>query len=337
MSSSAVGKFVKNIKLTKFVLAVMNLPEKKILPEINPSQPLGYSYPLANEYFGAAARELLEEMAADGLFEKEFIAKEVGCPRDQSINLSLKRHCPRCDATNLNKEELLEHISCGYVGPESSFKERSCPKCKKKLAKVGVDYVKHGQQFVCQVCGHFFQEPVMKAICLRDKNVFLFAEAKEVNLYAYKMTKHLQDEITKVLDQQKFIRDKICELGFTVNSPARVKGRAGVEQEFFLTAESGRGFLKITVIVELLSNTEIKAADILTLYAKAIDINAHGILVGAVPRMSEEAKAIASSYNIAFVEGEDLISLTEKLVRKFAELVETPEERMLEILKPKAA
>jgi len=337
MSTSEVSKFVKNVKLTKFVLALMNLPEKKILPEINPSQPLGYVYPLANEYFGAEARKVLEEMAAAGLFEKEFVAKEVGCPRDQSINLSLKRHCPRCDATNINKEELLEHIPCGYIGPESSFKESTCPKCKKKLGKVGVDYVKHGEQYVCQACGHFFQEPVMKATCLRDKNVFLFSEAKEVNLYAYKMTKLLQDEITKALDQQRFIREKISELGFKVSSPAKVKGRSGVEQEFFLVAESGRGFLKLKVIVELLGNAEIKASDILTLYAKAIDINAYGSLVGAMPKMSEEAKAIATSYNIAFVEAEDLVSLTEKLVRRFAELVETPEERLLEILKPTAA
>lgn len=337
MACPAVSKFIKNVKLTKFILAVMNLPDKKIIPEQNPSQPQGYVYPLATEYFGSQARSVLEQMAADGLFEKELISKEIGCPRDGSINISLKRHCPQCNSTNISKKELIEHVPCGYIGPEDSFKEQICPKCHKKLEKVGVDYVKHGQQLVCGQCGHFFQEPVVKAVCAQDKNVFLLTEAKEVELYAYKITKLLQDEITKALDQQKYVRDKISELGFMPILPAKIKGRSGVEQEFFLVAQSGGGLLKVKIVIELLGNTEISANDILTLYAKAVDINAYGVLVGALPKMSAEAKAIARSYNIAYVEGEDLITVSDKLVRKFAELVEAPEERVLEILRPPAA
>lgn len=337
MASSAVSKFVRNVKLTKFVLAVINLPQRAVEPEVNPAQPLGYFYPIASDYFGPQAREVLEQLAEEGLLERELVSKELGCPKDGSINITVKRHCPRCNATNISKQELVEHVSCGYIGPEKSFQDNVCPKCKKKLEKIGVDYIKHGQQYVCAQCGHFFQEPVVKAVCHRDKNVFLFSEAREVNLYAYKVTKLLQDEITKALDQQRYIREKISELGFTVHSPAKIKGRSGIEQSFFLLAQSGRGFLKINVVVELVGNTEIGANDILTLYAKALDVNAYGVLVGALPKMSEEAKKVAASYNIAYVEGDNLITVSEKLVRKFAELVETPEERILEILKPPRA
>ncbi len=329
-----VEHFVQNIKLSKMVLRLMNEPELRLEPEINPTYPLGYRYPLAEEYLGRSARDQLEEMSKHGLLDKEFYSKELGCPKDHSINLSLKRHCPNCDSTNMVREELIEHVPCGLVAPESDFKEGKCPKCGRELKKLGVDYLKQGQKYVCQNCGKNFQEPVEKAMCLRDKHTFTLDEAVEVNLYSYKVTKLLEDEINKSIDQQKYMTDKLKELGFTIHSPGVLTGKSGVKHDFFMVASSGGGFMKVNIIIELLGDTEIGKDEVLSLYAKATDAQAQGVLLGAIPVLTDEARAIAESYQIAFVEAKELPSASEKMVRKFAELVETPEERITELFSP---
>lgn len=331
LMDESVNRFVKNIKLAKLMLKLIELPEKKIEPEINPAFPSGYRYEIAEEYLGKETKRELESLANDGLLERDFHSKELGCPKDGSINLSFKRHCPNCDSTNITKKELLEHVACGYIGPETEYKGGKCPKCGRDLGKLGVDHIKHGMQYVCQNCGNIFQTPVDKAICLRDKYSFPIAEAREVDLYSYKITKRLEEEISKAVDQQRYISEKLRELGFKVESPATLKGRSGVMHDFFMVATTGAGFLKTRILVELLGDGEINKDDVFGLYAKATDVSAYGALIGAVPKMTEEAKAVARSYKIAFVEDEDLPGVSEKMVRKFAELIETPEERMLEI------
>lgn len=126
----------------------------------------------------------------------------------------------------------------------------------------------------------------------------------------------------------------ISELGFKVDTPAKIRGRSGVEYDFFLIAMSGSGFLGVKIIVDIIAEAEVGANDILNLYGKAMDISANGILVGAVPSMSDDAKAIANSYNIVYVEGEDLPKISERLVKKFSELIGSPEERVASTFKP---
>jgi predicted RNA-binding Zn-ribbon protein involved in translation (DUF1610 family) len=329
--NESVNRLIKNIKLAKLMLRLIKLPDKKIEPESNPALPSGYRYPVAEEYLGKNIRDELEGMANEGLLEREFFSKELGCPKDGSINLSFKRHCPNCDSINISKKELIEHMACGYIGPESDYKNGKCPKCGRETGKLGVDYIKHGMQYVCQNCNNFFQDPVDKVVCFKDKYSFPIEDAREVEIYAYKITPLLEQEINKAVNQQKYIADKLQELGFKIESPATLKGRSGVAHDFFMVATSGAGFLKTRVLVELLGDGEITKNDVFNLYAKAMDVSAYGVLIGAIPRMTDDAKAIAKSYKIAFVEDDSLPEVSEKMVHKFAELIETPEEKMLEI------
>lgn len=327
-----VDRFVKNIKLAKLVMRMVKQTDPVIKPELNPTFPIGYRYSVAEDYLGKEARNELEKLADEGLLEREFFSKELGCPIDGSINLTVKRHCPNCNSTNFSRQELFEHSACGYIGPESEFMDGKCPKCGKELGQLGVNYVKHGQQFVCQNCGTFFQKPIDKVYCAKDSNQFLIEDAREIELYSYKVTRRLQEAIIKAVDQQRYISDKLTELGFKTDSPATLKGRSGITHDFFMTATTGAGFLKNTIIIELFGDTEVSKNDIFNIYAKAIDVGAYGALIAAIPKMNDEAKAVADSYKIAYVEAEDLPTASEKLVIKFAELIETPEERVLEII-----
>lgn len=327
----SVNKLVKNIKLAKLMLKLVKEPGARIDPEINSAFPGGYHYRIAEKYLGKSAEKELEVLADKGLLKREFFIKEISCPKDSSINLSYKRKCPNCKSTNLTKKELLEHLSCDYIGFNSDFKNDICPKCGRKLGKLGVDYVKHGMQYVCGNCQNFFNKPADIAVCLKDNFEFPIEEAKEVDLYSYKVTKKLEEEILKAVDQQRFISEKLKQLSFKVESSVSIRGRSGLLHDFFMIATTGIGLLKTRIIVELLGNGEITEHEIFNIFARATDIEAYGALIGAIPKMTDEAKAVADSYRIAYVEGEELSDISEKLVHKFAELIVTPEERMVEI------
>lgn len=326
-----ISRFVKNIKLAKLMLKLIQQSVKTIMPEINPAYSNGYRYGIAEDYLGSNARDELEKLADEGLLEREFYSKELGCPKDESINLSFKRQCPKCGSVDITKKELTKHVACGYMGTESDFKDEKCPKCGQELGKLGVNYIKHGMQYVCQNCKEFFQNPSDIAVCLKDRYSFPIENAKEIILYSYLITKQLEQEIIEAIDQQKYISSKLKELGFKTESPATLKGRSGVEHDFFMVATMGTGFLRIRILLELIGNGEVTKNDIFNFYAKAIDVGAYGALIGVIPQMTDEAKAISKSYKIAFVEGTDLSVISEKMIYKFAELIETPEERMLEV------
>lgn len=324
-----ISDFVKDVRLVKFVLRVMDLPDKTILLERQPGNPRGYAYPIADEYLDQNAETELEKLADNGFLERIFVAKEFGCPQCRTINLSLRLHCPNCDSTRIDRQDIVEHLACGFQGPQTAFTDERCPKCGQALGQLGVDYVRQGSQHVCAACNQIFQAPVQKLSCTRDNISFRVTDAPEINLFNYNLMPRLEEEINKAIDQQKYIAEKVRALGFKVESPAILTGRSGVRQEFHLSAVSGLGFAKTRIVIEFVGNGTVD--DVFGLYAKAVDVGAYGVLFAAMPGLSNDAKKVSDSYGMTYVEATDFSSAAERLVKKFAELVETPEERVLEI------
>lgn len=325
-----VAGFVQNIKLVKLVLRIMELPDKTIGFERLADRPEGYGYPLADDYLGPEAPAELARLGDEALLERVFITKEFGCPKCRSIDLSLHLHCPNCDGVKIGRQEIIEHVACGWQGAKSQAVDDRCPKCGDPLRKIGVDYVSQGAQFACENCGNVFQAPIQKLTCTRDHSNFTVTDAAEIPLYNYRLTTRLEDEINRAIDQQKYIQEKIKTMGFKTRSPAVITGHSGIEQQFYLAATSGIGFFKVLIVVELISNGSID--EILSLYAKALDVKANGVVIAAIPSLSEKSKQLAASYGMPLVEARDLSSAAERLVEKFGELVQSPEEELVESL-----
>jgi predicted RNA-binding Zn-ribbon protein involved in translation (DUF1610 family) len=301
------------------------------VPELSADSRYGYRYPIAEKYFGAQARDTLEEMANAGLLERHFYSKELSCPKCGSINVSMRFHCPKCDSTNIKRKKIIEHVVCGFVAPEEEFKEGKCPKCGRELKRMGVDYVEQGVQFQCQDCKDVFQTPVQKLYDPKDNESFLPLDAKEVSLFSYKVTTKLEEELQKALFQKDYISKKLTELGFAPTFPGTVKGKSGIVHEFFMTATAHIGFVKTKIVIDIMGNGRVSEEDILKLYARAVDSGAYGVLVVAVPSISPGARRVADTYGIAITEAPDFQAVGEALVKRFAELVETPEERMFKM------
>jgi hypothetical protein len=324
-------EFVRNVKLVRLILTVLENRDGVVMYERIPGSEKGYRYPLAEEYLGAEAEADLEQLADKGMLEREADAKELGCPRCGSIDLALRMHCPNCDSTNIEKAEVLEHLACGFHGPQAKFQDDTCPKCHQPIGQLGVDYVRQGLNYTCGACEELFQTPVQKLSCARENISFNVADAVEKRLYNYRITEKLKDEINKAVDQQKYIEEKITAFGFKAKSPAVLKGRSGITHQFFLVAAAGFGFVKTRIPIEILSDHEIGTEPVFGLYAKSVDVGAYGVLFAAIPKLSDDAKKVAESYGMVYVEADNLAMAAERLVGKFGELVETPEEQTLEI------
>jgi hypothetical protein len=317
----------------KFTERLLQDDSRACAPERVPGIKIGYRYPLAEEYLGKNARASLESLADKGLLEKEFHSRELSCPKCGSINLTLRLHCPKCDSQNISKRTMIEHVTCGYVGPEDEFKTQKCPKCGKPLKQIGVDHVKQGLMHSCRDCKHIFQTPVEKLKCANDETVFDKADVAELVLYSYKVTRALEEEVNRALNQRRYIAQKLETLGFKTVCPAIEKGKSGVQQQFYMIAMSGMGFLKVKVVIEILGgDTEISPNDLFSLYARATDVGAYGLLVAAIPGFSQDAKGVAETYGIAYVEAQDLQTAADGIVSKIGELVEAPEEKMMQVL-----
>lgn len=329
--SKIAKDFTKYVKLTAFTKRLLETPEKTIKAERDPASEAGYSYPMADRFFGTETPEALSEMAEIGLLERKLQSRELGCPVDVSLNVTLRQYCPKCDSSEFTNEEIIEHLVDGYIGPKSDFVNNVCPKDNKPLKQLGVDYVKHGRKYVCAKCREIFQEPVLKMICINDGTIFKPEEAKYIDLYSYTGTNKLEEETNKILYQQKYISDKLKGLGFNVASPGYLTGKSGIQHDFFIVASSGIGLLKTKVVIEVLTAKEVDENEVFATYTKAADVKANGILIAAIPKFSSQAKKVAETYDIATTESHDFPSASEQIVEKFKELMTSPAEEALSL------
>lgn len=331
--TAEITEFVRNVKLVKFTERLLEAKDGTCPPERAPATTMGYRYPLAEEHLGKNARETLERLTDKGFLERQFFSRDLGCPKCGSIHLTLNFHCPNCNSQNISKRNMLEHVTCGFVGPEDEFKGQKCPKCGKPAKQIGVDFVRQGVMYSCSECKHVFQTPVEKLKCANDLTSFDKADAIEVILYSYKLARPLEDEINKALYQKKYIAEKLHGLGFKTLSPAIERGKSGIQQQFYMVAVAGMGFMKTKVVIEILGgDIEVSSNDVFVLYAKAVDVGAYGVILAAIPGLSADAKGVAETYGIAHVEAQDLQTAAVGIVNKISELVEAPEERVLQVV-----
>jgi predicted RNA-binding Zn-ribbon protein involved in translation (DUF1610 family) len=300
---------------------------KVITPERSTSNPMGYRYPIAEEYFGEGAKDHLDILVEEGLMVRDFHQRELGCPKCGSINLIIRFLCPKCGGTKIVKGEIIEHWPCGYVGTETEFKDGKCPKCKKKLGKIGVEHRKLGPMYKCSDCGEAFQTPTDRLNCANCEKDFPKEEAAEVILYAYRITPKLEEDLEAALYQKNHLVEKLVDMGFNIEPETGVYGKSGLKHEFYIVASQGKGKLKLKLVIDLLSAAqEVPANDVFQLQAKALDLEAHGIILVGIPKFSEEAKKLMTHYGIAYVETQTLQNSADATIQKIEELTQASDK-----------
>lgn len=98
--------------------------------------------------------------------------------------------CPKCNSSDLRHESMLHHFRCANVSPESTyFKDGAlvCPKCRRTLRHIGVDYDRPASVFTCS-CGNTFLHSAMKVVCTNCGNQGSPEELTPIDIYEYRLT-----------------------------------------------------------------------------------------------------------------------------------------------------
>lgn len=293
--------------------------------EINPVVDLmsktGYSYPSVNGLLGADDTQIiwtLESLAESNILEKQFSQTLFSCPKCGAFIIQLCIRCPKCDCNQLTRCRVLEHFACACVGPEETFvteKGYFCPKCRKELRAIGVDYRSLGIHYKCQRCGGLSSAPTEEYHCLKCQVYFPKYEANEVSLYSYKLNELGKERIEAEIKPKEQLVDALSKAGYDVRSPAKVMGGSTVEHELDVYAIKDSSALGHKLAIDIAFNEkEVSAVEVLRLHAKAFDIGATDSILIAIPKIASEAIPLAIQYNVRVIEAKHLDMAVEELL-----------------------
>ncbi|HHT9120394.1 MAG TPA: diguanylate cyclase [Candidatus Hypogeohydataceae bacterium YC41] len=147
-------------------------------PVRNLASSLGYSYPLVQLLLDVLPGNevgLIEGLEETLMLKGELLDKVNLCPFCGHFQINFREVCPDCHSMKIEEEATIHHYRCAYVGKEKEFREGSelrCPKCRKELRHIGVDYERPIENFWCSACGSNFSEGIVECLCLNCGKIF---------------------------------------------------------------------------------------------------------------------------------------------------------------------
>jgi len=284
-------------------------------------QQVGYRYPVVETMVEDASQvePFLSKLHSAGILERRLYDKTIFCPNCGSAAVSFHYCCPFCKSFDIRKSSLIEHVKCGYMDVEESFRKGDkyvCPKCHLELKKVDVDYRRAGVWCTCKDCTKSFDIPVPEHFCRNCNAISSFEEAVIRDVYSYTLKESVREEASASWFLIAPIRNFLIEEGLKVESPAFLKGKSGTNHSFDILASRADAPQK-PIVIDLAKATAdiVSEQPVIALFAKIFDVSPDKAYLIAIPRLSENAKKMADLYHIDTVEAEN----PEEAVRAFKE------------------
>jgi len=268
--------------------------------------------------------EILDFLFARGLLTRECYESEILCPACGSSSLKDKYTCLSCHSSRIETGEMIEHYSCGNVDFEVKFikeEELRCPKCRKELKLIGTDYRRIEKLFRCNDCGKASSIPGIAHVCQNCGTVTTPEKTRLHILYEYRINEEKRTEIDFLAGTYSPLIEFLEKKGFKIESPAFVKGKSGIEHPFDITAEVGgnRTLLDVRTDKESVSETEV-----MTFFAKIMDVAYWEAILIAVPRASEYARRLTRQYKISLVEGGNVDEILVSIAARYLDRPAAP-------------
>jgi diguanylate cyclase (GGDEF)-like protein len=165
-----------------------------LAPQSQLDSSCGHSYPAAREIFECKPGEetaALEHLAEGGYLTRQFFDTIHLCAFCSHWALNFRELCPQCKSSNLKTVDLIHHYRCSYVGPCGEFRKgvrMECPKCKRDLRHIGIDYEQPASNYQCGSCAHVFTDARVSCRCLSCGQLFGVERATVRTLYAYRLS-----------------------------------------------------------------------------------------------------------------------------------------------------
>lgn len=287
----------------------------------------GFTYPDAERVMGASqqvAKQTLESLVEDGLLVKELSEVMVACPFCGSVGLSIRLECPNCGLSTVRRGVAIEHLPCGHLDFEDIFTDAKglvCPKCRKPLKALGIDYRKPGSFYRCSSCREMTASPKKTLICGGCGKAFSEDDAAVAEAYIYRVNPEKTSVIAMESMDLRPIIEKLRDMGWEARPSASLKGKSGIEHQFFLVVNGGNEGRRLAVDITM-GEGVVDEVQILSFYAKALDAGVWQSILVAVPGVTDKARRLAEFYNIILVEATSHSQVVELLGERLQYIVE---------------
>lgn len=234
---------------------------------------------------------LLDSMADASLLSKELSAKVICCPTcDSASKVSERFECPRCGSIDISALRF----------SHKSKQESTARGDERKGIVEGRDKDNVGSGCRCNDCGSEFIEPSLLFICEKCNLRFRFHDAKLRDLFSFQLNEAILDEIRHGAFLLR-IGERLMNRDFRIQIPGVLGGLSGASHYFTLIGKKGEA----TIVIDVLQSKEpsgIGELDLLSFYAKLIDVEVTDAMIVAIPRIADKGRSLAEAMQIKYVE-----------------------------------
>lgn len=276
-----------------------------LVPEID-HKTATFGYKILRELNDTAV-EFLDNLTALGLLVKQVNNKFLICPEHRaSFLLSIRLSCPKCNSINVEKLNLLEHKTCGFISEKKYYlanpDEIKCPSCKKQIKNPDREIRLPGSWYLCNSCKDKFDEAKINLHCNEFDHDFLTSQADSITIHNYSICDDSQKITVDTTELHEEISKVLLKYNHTVSENCTVKGKSGIDHLVDIVGTDVNGHTVFVFVNDYdESNQEIdsRLIQILDTMPKT------AILVG-FSSISEKTKSIASKYNISIISSQNI-------------------------------
>ena len=311
-SKAPTGTIYENADARKILQFLLRSPRTMVTPEITPTDEIQYPQ-LASvvQLPPLETLELLSQMVEAGVLVADLADKAPACPECGSYQVSTRYVCPKCFNYDISRSFLYEHLRCGKVASDDTFRKGGqliCPNCHAVLHSFGVEYRAVGAWYKCGNCSESFNAPAHQHFCRPRRHQFAMDRARLVPIYQYRLN---PENLASVRKETLMYNEAITlleSLGLPVQAPGESLGKSGQAQPFdIVTTVKGRWGASKTVAIDVITSNESLPVDVVRDFsAKAKDARAVESYLIAVPGLNEEARTLAKSVKLSVIEGPSL-------------------------------
>jgi len=318
-------------KISRLIKAIETSSDKMIVPSVDMNTG-NIAYPILSQ-IGEAVDNLdfLEKLASQNfdILKRVVYERLTVCPEHpESMLISVRLNCPRCNSLDISKLHLIEHKRCGYISENKNFeiavdgKIISCPSCKKQIRDEKREIAKPAMWYSCNGCKEKFDDVTLRLHCRKFNHDFEISDAQSISIPGFAL-KNLQDtsnsSISPILNP---LKKMLNSYGFSAEENYTVSGKSGNNYRINIYGEDE---LKRTVFIYIKNpNAESDNSELNTKIIEVLDTSPSVTILIGFPSISEKAKAITSNYNISIITEQDpnkiLLSIKNILSEKVSKL-----------------
>jgi hypothetical protein len=302
----------ENLDARKILQLLLRSPRTIVAPEITPTDEVQYpQLGTLVQLTPSDTLELLSKMVQAGVLVADLADKAPACPECGSHQVSTRYVCPKCYSYDVSRSFLYEHLKCGRVASDDTFRKGGqliCPKCQAVLHSFGVEYRAVGAWYKCGNCNESFNVPVHQHFCRPKHHQFASDRARLVPIYQYRLNPASLATIRKEMLMYNEAIAVLESLGLIVVAPGEVLGKSGNARAFdIVTTVKGRWRGSRTIAMDVITSNEALPVEMVRDFAaKARDAKAAESYFVAVPGLNEEARRLASGLKLSVIEAPSL-------------------------------